>query len=283
MMNDTQPHPAEKTTEFPYIHGFSEKEQQRLREQSRFSEYEVYKNIDLSQVSTLLEVGCGVGAQSEILLRRFPDLHLTGIDFSKVQLAAAEKYLSSLSLAEGRFDLHQMDATNMDFKSNSFEGAFLCWVLEHIPDPARVLSEVRRVLQPGGIIYVNEVQNASFFMDPYSQNMQQYWLAFNDHQKEVGGDPFIGAKLGNLLLALGYQDIQLEHKTWLLDNRSPDRRKEVIEYWTELLLSAAPQLIEAQKVSEEVVKGMKYDLQKVKNDPNAVFYYSFVQARARAY
>ncbi|MBD3652733.1 class I SAM-dependent methyltransferase [Kangiella sp.] len=273
----------EKTSEFPYIHGFSEQEQQRLREQSRFSEHHVYKNVDFSNITKLLEVGCGVGAQSEILLRRFPDIQLTGIDFSEVQLSAADKYLSSLPVAKDRYQLFQMDATNMDFKSNSFEGAFLCWVLEHIPDPARVLSEVRRVLQPGGIVYVNEVQNSTFFMDPYSQDLQQYWLAFNDHQKEVGGDPFIGAKLGNLLLALGYQDIQLEHKTWLLDNRSPDLRKDIIEYWTDLLLSAAPQLIEAGKVSEEIVAGMKSDLRKVKNDPNAVFYYSFVQAKARAY
>lgn len=270
-------------TDFPYIHGFSDREQQRLREQARFTEYEIYKDLDFSHVSRLLEVGCGVGAQSEILLRRFPDLHLTGIDFSEPQLAAARSNLASLPGCADRYDLQHMDAANMTFSSKSFDGAFLCWVLEHVPDPSRVLSEIRRVLQPGSPIYINEVLNTTFFMDPYSPNLAQYWLAFNDYQKEVGGDPFIGAKLGNLLLALGYRDITTVPKTWLLDNRCPDRRKEIIEYWTELLLSAAPQLIKAGKVTDGQVNEMSTELKNVKNDPNAVFYYSFVQASARVY
>ena len=270
-------------TEFPYIHGFSEAEQQRLREQSSFAEFELYRDIDLSNVKQLLEVGCGVGAQSEILLRRFADLHLTGIDFSAEQLGAAQQHLRSLPFSEGRFELQQMDAANLEFASKEFDAAFLCWVLEHVPDPSRVLSEVRRVLKPGGRVYITEVLNSSFFLDPYSPNLAQYWLAFNDYQLEVGGDPFVGAKLGNLLLAQGYRDITTASKTWHLDNRCPDKRKATIEYWTNLLLSACKQLIEAGKVTEDLVEGMKTELRNVKNDPDAVFYYSFVQASARVY
>jgi len=39
----------------------------------------------------ILEVGCGVGAQTEILLRRFPKTHVTGIDLNDKQLEAAKK------------------------------------------------------------------------------------------------------------------------------------------------------------------------------------------------
>lgn len=269
-----------QTTDFPYLHGFSKDEQGRLRKQARFGEYTVYQNINLSSVKDLLEVGCGVGAQSEIILRRFPDLKLTGIDRSAKQLQAAKQRLSHLPGAEKRFELKEMDATAMEFSANSFDGAFLCWVLEHVPDPIRVLSEVRRVLRPGSVIYVTEVMNASFFLDPYSPNVWKYWMAFNEYQLEQNGDPFVGAKLGNFLLQLGYRDIQTEVKTWFLDNRSPQARKDCIEYWTELLLSASDQLIAAKCVSEDIVQGMKDEMAKVANDPNAVFYYSFVQARA---
>ncbi|WP_413558171.1 methyltransferase domain-containing protein [Bdellovibrio sp. HCB209] len=267
--------------DFPYLHGFSKDEQERLRKQARFGEFTVYQNINLSNVGNLLEVGCGVGAQSEIILRRFPNLHLTGIDLSTNQLASARQHLAEIPGLPGRFNMKEMDATNMEFGANSFDGAFLCWILEHVPDPIRVLSEVRRVLRPGSPIYITEVMNATFFLDPYSPNMLKYWMAFNEYQLQQKGDPFVGAKLGNFLMQLGYHDIQTEVKTWFLDNRQPQARKDCVEYWTELLLSASDQLIKAGCVSKEVVEGMKKEMAAVANDPNAVFYYSFVQAHAK--
>lgn len=131
---------------FPYLHGFSNDEQERLRQQAKFAEHAVYRNIDFSKAQNILEVGCGVGAQSEILLRRFPDLALTGIDFNKRQIEAAQKFLSTIPYAKDRFKIMKMDAMNMDLEAGQFDGAFLCWVLEHVPNPSRVLSEVRRVL-----------------------------------------------------------------------------------------------------------------------------------------
>lgn len=263
------------------MHGFSPEEQARLQKQARFAEYTVYQNVNLSGVTDLLEVGCGVGAQSEIILRRFPGLKLTGIDRSPKQLAAAQHTLAQIPAAKGRYQIKEMDATAMEFSANSFDGAFLCWILEHVPDPLRVLSEVRRVLRPGSTVYVTEVMNSSFFLDPYSPNVWKYWMAFNEYQMSHHGDPFVGAKLGNFLSQLGYQDVHTEIKTWFLDNRYPQARKDCIDYWSELLLSASDQLVQAGVVTEDVVAGVKKEMSAVAGNPNAVFFYSFVQARAR--
>ena len=268
-------------SDFPYLHGFSPVEQERLRRQARFAEHTIYQNVNFSSNKKILEVGCGVGAQSEILLRRFPDLHLTGIDLSDKQLTAAKSSLSKLEFAKGRYDLKQMSAEDLKFDSESFDGAFLCFVLEHVPDPRRVLSEVRRVLNPGGVIYITEVLNSSFFLDPYSPSTLKYWMAFNDYQYDQKGDPFMGAKLGNILLQNGYRNIETEVKTWFLDNRHPQKRKEMIEFWSELLLSASEQLLAAKYVDQPTVDEMKKEMSVVANDPNAVFYFSFIQAKAR--
>jgi ubiquinone/menaquinone biosynthesis C-methylase UbiE len=264
-----------------YLHGFTPDEQSRLYRQARFLSYKVHDQLPFRRSRQLLEVGCGVGAQTEILLRHFPELHVTGIDASESNLGAARDHLTRLGWAEGRFDLVHMDATRMQFPADRFDGAFLCWILEHVANPTQVLSEVRRVLRPGSPVVVTEVQNATFFIDPYSPHTLAYWRAFNDYQMDMGGDPFVGAKLGNLLLTTGYRDITTKVRTFHLDNRHGGERAEFIAYWTELLLSGCEGLLAAGRVSLETVEGMKEELREVAHNPNAVFFYSFVQARAK--
>ena len=263
-----------------YLHGFTPEERDRLYRQARFLEQRVHERMPFQRTRRLIEIGCGVGAQTEILLRRCPDLHVTGVDRNPANLEHAAHHLGELAWAEGRYELVEADATRLDFEASRFDGAFLCWILEHVGDPLAVLSEARRVLRPGSPIAVTEVQNASFFVDPYSPNTLAYWMSFNDHQLELGGDPFVGAKLGNLLQAVGYTDIVTDVRTVHLDNRHPGERAEFIAFWIELLLSGAEGLLKAGKVSPDIVAGMKDELEQVSRNPNAVFYYSFVQARA---
>lgn len=265
-----------------YLHGFTPTEQQRLRVQARLLEFLIYQDINFSGVKNLIEVGCGVGAQSEILLRRFPDLSLQGVDLNESQLEAAQKYLDSLPVAQSRFQLSKADASDLHFDSEYFDGAFICWLLEHLPHPSQVLAEIRRVLRPRAPLVVTEVMNSSFFLEPYSPNVWKYWMEFNDHQYENGGDPFVGAKLGNLLLSAGFSDIETRVKTMFSDKRRPAERKRVIAFWKDLLLSASDQLIQAKRVDQDLVDEMTREFDEVARDPNAVFFYSFIQAHARA-
>jgi len=270
---------ARKTT--GYVHGFTAEEQERLRRQARFVEHRVHEGLPFQRSRRLVEVGCGVGAQTEILLRRWPELHVTGIDASQPNLERARENLAAQAWLDGRWELALEDAARTSFAADRFDAAFLCWVLEHVADPAAVLAETRRILRAGAPVVVTEVQNGSFFLDPYSPHTLAYWMAFNDHQLEVGGDPFVGAKLGNLLQSTGYRDITTEVRTIHLDNRAPGERAEFIAYWIELLLSGREGLKAAGKVSDETVAGMEEELAQVAHDPDAVFFYSFVQARAR--
>ena len=166
-----------------YLHGFTPREQDRLYHQARFMEHRVHDRLPFRRSRKLVEIGCGVGAQTEILLRRFPDVHVTGVDASRANLDRARAHLADIPWAGGRYEHTLQDATSLEFEADTFDGAFLCWVLEHVANPSRVLSEVRRVLRPGSPVVVTEVQNMSFFVDPYSPNTMSYWLAFNDPKR----------------------------------------------------------------------------------------------------
>lgn len=265
-----------------YIHGYSTAEQDRLYEQARFLEERLYSRVDFDGANRIVEVGAGVGAQTEILLERFPHLRIDAIDASEPQLERAEKHLKH-AIEDGRVTLTKADGRKLPFADNTFEGAFLCWILEHVPKPVDVLRETGRVLAPGARIYCTEVLNGTFFLEPYSPATQQYWFAFNDHQWNMGGDPFVGAKLGNLLLESGFQQIETFVKSFHYDSRTPKLRAQMIDYWTVLLLSGTPALLEAGRTTEGDIAKMREELDRVKHDRNGVFFYSAVQATAKVY
>lgn len=265
-----------------YIHGFSKEEQDRLLHQARVHEEIIFSNVDFSAAKKIVEVGSGVGAQTQILLERFPQAHIDCVDASDKQISRARQTLAE-PVAQGRVRLHQGDAMNLPFKGDEFDGAFICWLLEHLQNPVGVLSEVRRVLKSGGVVYCNEVLNATFYLHPYSPATLKYWFEFNDQQWELKGDPFVGGKLANYLMKAGFQNISTKVLTHQYDNRLPKKRAAFIDYWTDLMLSGAPELIKSGRVSAETVEEMKREFQVVKNDPDSVVFYSWILARAEAY
>jgi ubiquinone/menaquinone biosynthesis C-methylase UbiE len=262
-----------------YLHGFSEEEQNRLIQQAEVLAPKLHQDLTWPAGSSILEVACGVGAQTKILLQNFKDIKITGIDFSESQLQVARDRLQT-EIQEGRCQLKKEDAMSMSFSVSTFDGAYLCWVLEHLPNPQRALAEVYRVLKTGSKVFINEVQNHTFFLHPYSPATLKYWYEFNDHQWNIGGDPFVGSKLGNYLKAAGFSEIEVKTRSLHYDNREPNKRSERIDFWTRLLLSGAPELLKANKVDQNLVDEMTKELGALKKDPNSVFYYSFIFAQA---
>lgn len=281
-MSHSKPKSPDTGVASGYLHGFSSEEQDRLYKQARFLEPKVYEKIDFKGRERILEVGCGVGAQTEILLERFPDLKIQGVDAAATQVDRAKAHLAQ-AISAGRAGFEVADALHLPYEDNTFDGAFVCWLLEHVQNPVGILREVLRTLKAASVVYCTEVQNATFYVHPYSPATLQYWFTFNDHQWSLKGDPFVGAKLGNYLVEAGFQNVQTELRVLHYDNRSPKMRADYIEYWTQLLLSGVPELIVAGKVTEELVGEMKKELNRLKYDKDSVFFYGFVQARGEVF
>ncbi|HSO39530.1 MAG TPA: class I SAM-dependent methyltransferase, partial [Labilithrix sp.] len=108
-----------------YLHGYSEPERERLHRQARFLEPMVHDRLPYRRRHRLLEVGCGVGAQTEILLRHFPELHVTGVEINDDQLAEARRFLATVPWAKDRYTLAKGDATQLEYGAETFDSAFL--------------------------------------------------------------------------------------------------------------------------------------------------------------
>jgi SAM-dependent methyltransferase len=264
-----------------YIHSFSQAEQDRLIRQGRSLEPYVHAHIDFGGCRHILEVGCGVGAQMEVLLRRWPNLKITGIDRSPAQIERARGYLKN-HIETGRAGVDVAEGGDLPFADNSFDGAFICWVLEHTQKPAALLKEIKRVIKPGGPLYCTEVFNSRLYIHPPSAAIDAYWEAFNRYQRELGGDPDVGIKLANLALEAGFAEAVLYHLSPLLDGRmkDPGERAAFMDYWTELFLSAEPALLAENKTTTNIVDEMKRDMQRIKTNMKSIFVYMGMQLKA---
>ena len=266
-----------------YLHGYSETERQRLVRQSTFLEPWIYKRVDLAGRSRLLEVGCGVGAQLKILARRYPQLSLTGIDLVASQIEAAHRYLEPEILAE-KVVLHVGDGGALPFADQSFDAGFLCWVLEHAPERTALLSDLRRVLEPGAVLFCTEVFLASLQLVPQCRAISRLWQLCQDYQVSIGGDPQAGVRLGTWLSKAGFGRITIDPLLIELDRRQTDmgRRARFWDYWYELMQSAIPGLAAAGLLDKGLTAAVDADFAVLRTDPDAIFHIDAVQARAFA-
>src|SRR5688500_9831287 len=97
-----------------YIHTFTKEEQDRLLRQAELLEPHLHRYIDLSGCSSLLEIGCGVGAQLRLLFRRYPELRMTGVDISEAQIRRARLLLAK-ELSKGQLELHTCPGDELPF------------------------------------------------------------------------------------------------------------------------------------------------------------------------
>jgi SAM-dependent methyltransferase len=265
-----------------YIHSYLPIEQVRLVRQGEFLAPWVQPGVDFSGCESVLEVGCGVGAQLRVLLQRFPGVRYTGVDVSAIQLIQARRILAE-PLASGRVELVEASAFQLPFPDAGFDGACTFWVLEHLVDHPALLREVLRVLKPGGVLYCTEVFNSGLFTDPRQPGLERWWQDFNALQRELGGDPDVGIRLAALLDAAGFTDIDFHETSPQLDGRTraPDDRRAFLDFWQALLLSGATQLQAHGRAGVADIEALKAAFAALADNPDAIFRYAAFQARGR--
>jgi ubiquinone/menaquinone biosynthesis C-methylase UbiE len=106
-----------------------------------------------------LDVGCGNGAFTQLIARRCAPRALHGIDPSEAQLAFARQQplLESAVFQEG-------DAMALPFAADTFDAAVMPLVIFFVPEPARGVAEMARVVAPGGLVaaYAWDMESGGF-------------------------------------------------------------------------------------------------------------------------
>jgi ubiquinone/menaquinone biosynthesis C-methylase UbiE len=121
-----------------------------------------------------IDVGCGNGAFTQLLVERCAPAEVQGIDPSEGQLAFARSRSTS-SVVE--FGLG--DAMALPFPADRFDAAVMALVLIFVPDPVKGVAEMARVVRPGGTIatYMWDMLGGGFPLDPVLVEMRAMDLA----------------------------------------------------------------------------------------------------------
>ena len=152
------------------------------------------RELSGTAITHVLDVGTGVGSLLPDLSIIFPDAVVLGVDRSRGMLA----------LAPNRFGRSLMDAQQLGIRSGSVDRVFLVFMLFHLDDPSSGLREARRVLRPGGVVGVRDVDSGGQLFFPPPPLWEQYVALRSRVRQHNGGDPFLGRAHRRLLLDAGF-------------------------------------------------------------------------------
>jgi ubiquinone/menaquinone biosynthesis C-methylase UbiE len=114
----------------------------------------ILPRLALGPADHVLDVGCGMGSFSLILAKALSQMKVTGVDLSAPAIEAARSLATEMQLQNVEF--RHGSASALPFPEKSFAAVVCQTLLGHVPEPKRVLSEMRRVLRPGGMMLISE-------------------------------------------------------------------------------------------------------------------------------
>ena len=257
-----------------YVHGYASQEKQRLFDQSQILEELLHRDTQFTPGARVLEVGCGVGAQTCIVARRNPNVQFTCIDISEASLQAAQAATRRAGLTNVTFELG--DARSFAPPSPPFDAALFCFVLEHVQEPEAVIAHAMTLVCPGGTLMAIEGDHGSTFFYPPSQLAWRAIQCLIDLQAACGGDALIGRRLHPLFSGVGVTDLRVEPRVVYADPSLPDW----VEWFTERTYIAMVEGAREQALAASMMTASEWEagIADLRKSKQGSFSYTFFKA-----
>jgi 2-polyprenyl-3-methyl-5-hydroxy-6-metoxy-1,4-benzoquinol methylase len=177
-----------------------------LRAGPQMREYvSIADRIAREQRGKVLDWGCGWGQLSDLMLRRGLDVEAFDVDtdIDSETVRPLEQYPQiSVRLSP--------DLRALPYPDHSFDAALSCGVLEHVVDPDASLEELRRVLRPGGTLYVYKLPNRFSYLEKIAKRAGLYYHGKLEHDRL-----YTPATARKLIERHGFQLAEVRHANML--------------------------------------------------------------------
>lgn len=262
-----------------YVHGYGAMEAVRLQDQAASLVELLHSDTRYAEGQTVLEAGCGVGAQTVTLARNSPKALITSIDISAESLAQATRAVQAAGATN--VTLRHADLFAQPFAPGSFDHVFVCFVLEHLARPADALGVLKGFLKPGGTITVIEGDHGSTYFHPQSEFAQNAVQCLIDLQAKAGGDSLIGRRLYPLVSQAGFEAVHVSPRMVYVDSSKPA----LVDGFTKKTFTAMVEGIREPAIAQGLMRAADFDhgiadlYRSAQKD--GVFCYTFFKATAR--
>ena len=152
---------------------------QRHYEFRTFKGYLKKNHIDLTD-KVILDVGCGSGYSSELIIKEFQPKELFAFDIIPEEVELARQRGLSANLFVG-------DVTDTKLPSEKFDAVFIFDVLHHVPQWRTALTEINRVLKSGGVLLVQEPNKKAL------DEIERYFRVYHPRESRFESPEFIEA------------------------------------------------------------------------------------------
>lgn len=257
-----------------YVHGYSERETERLYDQANTLKELLHQDTFYPKGSKVLEAGCGVGAQTITLAKNSPEAEFTSIDISPDSIKKARNLIEKEKISNVHFQ--QANIFNLPFEEESFDHVFVCFVLEHLQESVKALTELRKVLKTGGSFTVIEGDHGSCYFYPESPEALKVWQCLIRVQAHLKANSLIGRQLYLLLNKANLKNISVSPRMVYVDSSKPELvdgfvRKTIIA----MVEGVKKQALELKMIDKASLDKGIQDLHKVAESPEGTFCYTF--------
>lgn len=150
----------------------------------------------------ILDAGCGVGSIALDLAPNVAPGRIFGIDIDSGQIEVARRLARERGVNNAQFDTASV--YQLPFSNETFDAVYSVAVLQHVSDRVRALTEMRRVLRPGGLAAVTDDDQGTVAMSPDRPELRLGLDLIGRLFKHGGGDARYSRHLRSLMLEAGF-------------------------------------------------------------------------------
>lgn len=183
-------------------------EASRLEKQALQKNYSLAEELRFLKINPgmkILDAGCGSGLLCKFLSEKYSDknIHITGFDFSETRVRQAKNNLKTSGYQS--ISIEHQNLEMIKHEDNEFDLIICRFVIEHLENPIKAITELKRILRPNGVLYLIDLDGV--WVNTFTQNAK-----FNQMMKkiesELNVDFIVGRKMAGMLSLVGFKGIE---------------------------------------------------------------------------